>query len=197
MPTKLPSTHDFQFIAGSLALDFINTVGNRLGSARDYLASPRDAARWVRLARISSLPRDSRFTHSDLTDIRARRDNLYMLFAPRASRSFPPNARALRLLNRDVAAFSRKRALRRVATGYQWILTGSPADRLASLIVADSADLLSSGRFRLIRQCQDPFCGWLFLDRSKQKNRRWCSMRDCGNRAKARRHYAHRQSAAQ
>ncbi|MCL4825828.1 MAG: CGNR zinc finger domain-containing protein [Caldilinea sp.] len=33
------------------------------------------------------------------------------------------------------------------------------------------------------------FCGWLFFDASRNRSRRWCSMEDCGNRAKARLHY--------
>lgn len=32
-------------------------------------------------------------------------------------------------------------------------------------------------------------CGWLFLDRSRNKSRAWCDMAVCGNRAKASRHY--------
>ena len=32
-------------------------------------------------------------------------------------------------------------------------------------------------------------CGWLFLDRSKNRNRTWCDMAVCGNRIKANRHY--------
>lgn len=34
-----------------------------------------------------------------------------------------------------------------------------------------------------------PACRWLFLDVSKNKSRRWCDMKVCGNRAKARAHY--------
>lgn len=32
-------------------------------------------------------------------------------------------------------------------------------------------------------------CGWLFIDRSRNRSRMWCDMAVCGNRAKARRHY--------
>jgi predicted RNA-binding Zn ribbon-like protein len=32
-------------------------------------------------------------------------------------------------------------------------------------------------------------CGWLFIDRSKNRSRAWCDMAVCGNRAKANRHY--------
>ncbi|MFD1329481.1 CGNR zinc finger domain-containing protein [Mycoplana ramosa] len=34
-----------------------------------------------------------------------------------------------------------------------------------------------------------PNCGWLFLDKSRNRSRNWCDMAICGNRAKASRHY--------
>ena len=51
-------------------------------------------------------------------------------------------------------------------------------------------DLLAQGPLERIRECPGQgTCGWLFLDLSKNASRRWCDMRVCGNRAKARRHY--------
>jgi predicted RNA-binding Zn ribbon-like protein len=47
-----------------------------------------------------------------------------------------------------------------------------------------------------LRQCHDEHCGWLFLDRSKNASRRWCSSADCGNRTRARRHAERRREAA-
>jgi len=42
-----------------------------------------------------------------------------------------------------------------------------------------------------VRECEDDRgCGFLFIDQSKNRSRRWCSMESCGNRAKARQHYA-------
>lgn len=35
-------------------------------------------------------------------------------------------------------------------------------------------------------------CGWLFIDRSRNRSRTWCDMAVCGNRAKASRHYRKR-----
>ena len=46
-----------------------------------------------------------------------------------------------------------------------------------------------------LRQCQDTDCGWLFLDRTKNGSRVWCSSADCGNRTRARRHYQRRGGA--
>ncbi|TCU09336.1 CGNR zinc finger domain-containing protein [Rhizobium sullae] len=39
-------------------------------------------------------------------------------------------------------------------------------------------------------------CGWLFIDRSKNKSRAWCDMAVCGNRAKASRHYRRKKEEA-
>jgi predicted RNA-binding Zn ribbon-like protein len=57
-------------------------------------------------------------------------------------------------------------------------------------IVFSAVELSTSARSAKVRQCQDDRgCGWLFVDESRAQNRRWCSMGDCGNRAKVRRHY--------
>ncbi|MFJ8745579.1 CGNR zinc finger domain-containing protein [Embleya sp. NPDC127516] len=41
-----------------------------------------------------------------------------------------------------------------------------------------------------IRRCANPECTLWFADVSKNGRRRWCSMAECGNRAKTRAHYA-------
>ena len=57
-------------------------------------------------------------------------------------------------------------------------------------VARSAAELLASEQVRRVRQCEDERCGYLFIDQSKNGSRRWCSMESCGNRAKARRHYA-------
>jgi predicted RNA-binding Zn ribbon-like protein len=59
----------------------------------------------------------------------------------------------------------------------------------ADPILTAAIDLLTSVSRSLVRQCADEGCGWLFLDRSHARKRRWCNMADCGNRNKAREHY--------
>lgn len=39
-------------------------------------------------------------------------------------------------------------------------------------------------------------CGWLFIDRTRNANKRWCTTGICGSRAKARRHYAKKRARA-
>jgi hypothetical protein len=54
-------------------------------------------------------------------------------------------------------------------------------------VAVDAIELLTSDE--LLRVCAADDCGIRFVDRSPAGNRRWCSMRRCGNRTKARRHY--------
>ena len=56
-------------------------------------------------------------------------------------------------------------------------------------VVRSALEVLTSVDPDRIKVCGDPECGWLFWDQSKNKSRRWCSMSDCGNRAKAGRFY--------
>ncbi|MGQ0539679.1 MAG: CGNR zinc finger domain-containing protein, partial [Gemmatimonadaceae bacterium] len=54
--------------------------------------------------------------------------------------------------------------------------------------LADAAlALLTSDRLSRVKSC--PSCGWFFLDTSRNRSRRWCSMTMCGNSAKSRRYY--------
>lgn len=40
-----------------------------------------------------------------------------------------------------------------------------------------------------VRQCQADDCALVYFDSSRARSRRWCSIKRCGNRAKARAHY--------
>jgi predicted RNA-binding Zn ribbon-like protein len=63
-------------------------------------------------------------------------------------------------------------------------------------IARAAAELLASPDLARVRACSSPTCQWLFLDTSKNHHRRWCSMQQCGNRAKVRRFYARRKTAS-
>ena len=66
------------------------------------------------------------------------------------------------------------------------ITLATPHDRITPHIIA----LLTSPDLGQLRQCEDAACGWVYLDTSPRRNRRWCSAADCGNRNRARRYYA-------
>ncbi|HEY3482269.1 MAG TPA: CGNR zinc finger domain-containing protein, partial [Streptomyces sp.] len=67
----------------------------------------------------------------------------------------------------------------------------APKDPVAvafAALAADAIDLATSDAD--VRICAADDCGVRFCDASPRRNRQWCSMARCGNRAKARAHYA-------
>ena len=177
---------DFHFVAGDLALDFVNTVADRLSHPRERLVTAADVDRWARRAGLLG-PRESlRLGARQVTHVRALRELLYGLIAPLALGRVPSNA--------TLAKFSRTRARAAGKRQLVWhdgrfVWEWTDADRLLGPIVEAAAELLVSVPSLRLRQCADAGCGWVFLDRSRAGRRRWCRMVDCGNRAKARRHY--------
>jgi predicted RNA-binding Zn ribbon-like protein len=75
--------------------------------------------------------------------------------------------------------------------GFGWRFAHEETDLAPMLapILRSATDLLTSADLARVRECGADTCFWLFLDGSKNGTRRWCDMKVCGNRAKARRHY--------
>jgi predicted RNA-binding Zn ribbon-like protein len=78
-----------------------------------------------------------------------------------------------------------------------WSWREDPRDlaRMLWPVIWSAASVLTSPDVRWVRHCASETCGWLFLDESRNHNRRWCDMRECGSREKARRHYRRKTSA--
>jgi predicted RNA-binding Zn ribbon-like protein len=77
--------------------------------------------------------------------------------------------------------------------GFDWIWSGDSQDfdQIIWPVARQAAELLTSDQLNRVRVCEDDRgCGYLFIDTTRNHSRRWCSMESCGNRAKARRHYA-------
>ena len=169
-------------VAGSLCLDFVNTVDPRHGTRReerlpDYAA----VLEWARQAGIEASPLPAAAASRAHEDAIALRETLYAIFGAVARGEAPPGD-ALRRLNDELA-----RRPRQITTGFAW--APFREDVLAS-VVWSAAELLTNGPLERVRECPgDDTCGWLFLDTSRNGSRRWCDMSTCGNRAKARRHY--------
>ena len=65
----------------------------------------------------------------------------------------------------------------------------SQPTQLLGPIAQSAAELLSGAEWKLVRRCENPACVLYFLDTSRNRSRRWCSMEGCGNRAKVAAHY--------
>ena len=187
--------YEFQFIAGNLALDFVNTVAFRADSAKyqDHLQRAEDVGRWASQARLPdsvAIASGPRVGATALRHIREVREHLFAVFQAIADGDpIPADA-----LARVTAALHDCTARRRLSTDgdrvrWSWVSSARSADFVLYPVLTAAVDLLTSGSRGVVRQCADAGCGWLFLDRSNAGKRRWCSMADCGNRNKARNYY--------
>ena len=200
----------FQLIGGDVALDFVNTVDWRGDPTRrrDLLVTFEDLLAWAKAskllgtAELRAMSAAARLDEAPATRSlgRARRvrEVLARVLAA-AGRKAPPAARDVRLLNAFLVAALRHRRLGIRGTTFFWSWTDGERDRFDSLIwpiVLAAAELLASDSRTQIRQCAGEGCGWLFLDTSRNRRRRWCTMESCGNRAKARRFYQRSREAS-
>ena len=104
----------------------------------------------------------------------------------------------LEILNEELAGAMARSQVVPTDSGFTWLWAegGKALDCVLWPIARSAADLLTEGPLLAIRRCEGRGCGWLFLDTSRNRTRRWCDMRICGNRAKARRHHERMKAGA-
>jgi predicted RNA-binding Zn ribbon-like protein len=78
--------------------------------------------------------------------------------------------------------------------GWAWE-AGTEAERVLWGVARSAANLLVSSDLDRVKVCDGPGCGWMFLDGSRNRSRRWCDSRDCGNRERVRQHLARKRAA--
>lgn len=198
-PTRFPDR-----IGGRLCLDYVNTVDpRRPGEQRDYLTDYATLLDWfqaedVDLPRsLTWLRRKARSRADEASEafdqaVRMREALFAVLDASRVDA--PVRPADLRLLNGALGESIGHRILApddRGGVREEWRI----ADALTQVlwpVALDAWDLLTEPELTQLRRCPVDAggCGWLFLDTSRAGNRRWCDMRTCGNRAKARAHYS-------
>jgi predicted RNA-binding Zn ribbon-like protein len=177
-------------VGGHLALDFCNTAGEHLAEQPAELLRDWDSfLRWatqVALIGFKSYARLLRHPEPIASIVRLR-EAIYRVGLSIAG--------ARRVSQRDLA-FIRKHADRRRPefefrkNAIRWRPAPAHASaQLCAVLASDALSLVCSPRALRIRICEGGKCGWLFLDESRGKKRRWCDMNDCGSREKARRYY--------
>ena len=187
--------YNFQFVAGNLALDFVNTVAFRADPEKqeDHLQRAEDVHRWANQAELpdrAAIDSASRVGPVALRYIRAVREQLFVVFHAIASGD-RISADTLTRVGNALHDCRAKRRLSVDGTEVRWVWRASAryTDYLLFPVLTAAIDLLTSDSRALVRRCEASDCGWLFLDRSNARKRRWCSMADCGNRNKARNFY--------
>ncbi|HSF80833.1 MAG TPA: ABATE domain-containing protein [Anaerolineales bacterium] len=197
------SKNYFDLESGDLSLDYANTAdwhasetpAERLNSYSDLitwaeesrLVSATEARKLHQLAQQQPEAAVASYQHAIQV-----REAIYAIFSSHYHGQ-PVPADALALLNDKVReAMSHLQLVQ--ASGqlrWEWAPGVAGPNLILWSVARAAAELLTSERLRRVRECEDDRgCGYLFIDQSKNRSRRWCSMDSCGNRAKARRHYA-------
>jgi predicted RNA-binding Zn ribbon-like protein len=196
----------YEFSGGRLCLDFVNTIsGDRAGTPTERLGTYADLAKWARqadvlddaaarrlLADARRRPADADATHRDAL---ALREALYRIFTAIAAGGAAPAGDLARLSDHLARALSHRRLVPGGPACCALVWDDPPGALDAPLwrVVASAAELLTSGddlaRVRVCGMHETHECSWVFIDGTRARTRRWCSMKECGNKAKARRHY--------
>jgi len=199
----MESERRFEISGGAACLDFTNTLSDRPQQAIERLPTYADLASWGRQAGVldaaqaKALAADAGERPAAAVRVLARavalREALYRLFSALAAGRAPEDGAVARLNAELPAALARRRLAPRDDVGFVWRWDEAAAADLAfplAPVVVSAVELLTSqDDLPRLRECDADTCGWLFLDRSRNRSRRWCDMAVCGNRAKARRHY--------
>jgi predicted RNA-binding Zn ribbon-like protein len=203
------------FIGDHVGMDFLNTIAVPVDAKVEWLTSGADLLEWLEQAGLVPGEVLGAFRNSvvpgELDAIaghaRALRDWFKSFVYEHVGRPLGPGAlRELEPLNRLLARDEEfgQIVVRDQSVGHGHEQENSGISGLAwrpqrrwrspeSLLVPIAralADLVCTEDFTYIKTCEGPPCTLLFVDRTRGRVRRWCSMAVCGNRAKQ---AAHRQ----
>ena len=200
---------DLPLLGGALCLDFANTVDARFPrpgtTPPDFIATYEELVRWsqragaldARSARqlLVRARRETKAARAAVAAAHRLREAIYTLFAALREGREPPASAARELARFSARALGRGRLVASAETSalaWSW-----PQLELQSMlwpIALSALELATSEEVGSLKQCpgHDGRCGWLFLDRTKNQSRRWCTMQICGNAEKTRQQSARR-----
>jgi predicted RNA-binding Zn ribbon-like protein len=189
-------TKSFQLVAAHPVLDLVNTLDWRfresgpeelLNSYDDLLGFAEQSGllsqRMTRVLRRAESASSARA----LQQAKDLRESAAQLLYAMVDHLEPPIESVLKL-DRYLHAMQANRSLRWTPSGIKSLWPSEDDPRLPLwLLTQSAADLVTSEAADSVRACAAPGCRWLFLDASRNHTRRWCDMKICGNRMKARR----------
>jgi predicted RNA-binding Zn ribbon-like protein len=187
-------------VGGTLCTNFVNTVQCRKASTLDdYFGCLHDILTWaVRINLISGDDRQKilntdtarKYSTQLFDEAIGLRERLFsILIRTINGLVMPTNDEDLKYY-KDWLVMAHQQSGIRMCSGqyaYYWDVNSTGFYFILFSVIADAENLLFSDGIRFLREC--PRCGWLFLDRTRNRSRKWCSMEYCGNRNKSCSHY--------
>ena len=210
MPTPVKNQTLFDLSGGHPALDLVNSLDNRFRAdgPNENLVHYNDLLRFLNeiglldAPKIRLLDKTASNTASTadqvLRQVRELREATAEVFYAAMEKRTPP-ATAIKTLEGYFRATARHRELhwdnQHNHMAWAWDAAAETDPNLPVWLLAQSvSDILLSPDATRVKTCAVDTCRWLFLDTSKNHTRRWCNMKVCGNRMKARRFQARHDS---
>jgi predicted RNA-binding Zn ribbon-like protein len=179
----------FIYVGGRQCLNFVGTMKHRHSSREELLTGPELLSDWAVQGGLLDAGVD--VTDDDLAAAIELREAIYRTVIARLEHRRPQRA-DVDLLNEQASQPQLTPRLRRSGDVRR---EGTTAQLLASL-AADLLDLLAGPDIENVKQCSHPDCTRLYLDASRAKNRHWCGMGTCGNKAKVQAFRARQRAAS-
>jgi len=200
LATSSSSAATLTLVGGELAFDFANTSSGRgWPTFVEHLRVAADLADWAGHARVLP-PEDAQWLKTESTQdavlgesllcaALALREDIFAIGGELAAGRSPPEPS----LDRVRAVHAQCLVKARLAPfegrfAWNWSTRSDPIESVLGPISLSAMTTLMQADLTRVKQCQGEKCGWLFLDLTKNKSRRWCEMEVCGNRAKQKRH---------
>jgi predicted RNA-binding Zn ribbon-like protein len=188
---------------GRPAVDLVNTRRERWCRGVETLVTTDDLATWLARAGVMEMPsaggRVAVVTRKVLAQAVDLREAIDTLLVGAITGTPVPSTEAITLID-DWLVFAGVRPQLVAGDGGAPLLTERAAAdsprRALGTIALDAATMLGTDQRSRIRICASDTCSGRFFDRSPAGRRRWCSMRTCGNEAKARRHRERQRQSA-
>jgi predicted RNA-binding Zn ribbon-like protein len=181
----MQTLEELPFVAGNAGLDFVNTAELRgHPEAGDVIATAADLRRWGQRYGLLSSAAAHDTGGDELQRAIEVRELLYTVFVARIRGRAPSPAQLRQLAALAAEAYAAAELRRDESGAIQWGWRPNELSTVRHSAVTDAVQLLAQPPTPRLKQCPGDQCGWLFLDRTKRGNRRWCEMRTCGQEAK-------------
>ncbi|MDP7736875.1 CGNR zinc finger domain-containing protein [Mycobacterium paragordonae] len=181
---------NFPWVGGRRCLDFAGTLKHRgTPEEQELLTDPRALSNWAVEGRL--LDAAVVVSDDDLVTAFALRDGIYRTVTARLERR-RPRVMDVKLLNELAGEPQLARRLLRNGS----VRREGTASHLIASLAADLLDLFAGPDIDNVKCCGYPHCTLFYVDASRGKNRHWCGMSTCGNRAKVKAFRARQRAAA-
>ena len=178
--------------SGELCLDFLNTA-DKYGEDFHHLFLWGEKMNLLSADHVQELERIAGSSPEEAENIYLRAQKLRTILTrifTAITEGKSPDKQDFAVFNEFVADAMGHLQIISAQTGFSWKLceTHGKGEEILHAVIFSAIHVIVD-ELKKLKKCANPECGWFFLDQSRNQSRRWCDMKICGNRAKARRNY--------